>query len=167
MPHVSTSLFFSRADCASGASAVLRATLHSPWSLVVFFFARPKRLPLEQKAVVFFSSACLPALLIFGNEGATPRTAPRLTWARELWFSPNWITSTFSSWIWRVSDSPSASSVPLKRCASLRLAPSQLLYRYFFRIGSAGLSQPGECKELKCAVMCTSLAQHCVRHHFG
>ena len=42
MPHVSTSLFFSRADCASGASAVLRATLHSPWSLVVFFFRSPK-----------------------------------------------------------------------------------------------------------------------------
>jgi len=58
----------------------------------------------------------------WGDEGATPRAAPRLTGARELWFRPNRITSTFNSWIyiewvtqiWIVSGSPFAYSAPLK-----------------------------------------------------
>jgi len=35
-----------------------------------------------------------------GDEGATPRTALRMAWARELWFNPKWITSSFSSWVY-------------------------------------------------------------------
>ena len=41
------------------------------------------------------------------------------------------------------------------------------LWVFYFRIGSTGFSQPGECKELKCAVMFTFLAQHFVRNHTG
>jgi len=69
-----------------------------------------------------------------GDDGATPRTVPRLRWAsRELWFSPNQVTSLLNSWIyiewetliWRISDSPSASSAPLKGVlASSPNAPS-------------------------------------------
>ena len=65
---------------------------------------------------------CTVSLWVLGDKGATPRPAQRLAWARKSWFSPKRITSSFSCWIyiewstliWRVSNSPPASSAPSK-----------------------------------------------------
>ena len=117
------------------SGAVLRAIRHSPWSLVVFFFALTKGLSLQQKAVVFFFHlpACLqfvgPAAAGLKETGAKwPSTGPLPRLERDRSKVDHWTTTQ-----------PGSELVPVSRRRTPSYSPfSLVLGRHFLSLSRKG-----------------------------